>query len=176
MITVIDPCTPSRSLASGLSCGDFRTHFTLQTLCCLLLGHVKKKNWLAPFFQKFYGRKGGFFIFIIFYFQAEVLMLKYNKTYHYLLSFLHPSVQTYCITHIKHHIGMQKTKIFGQLIQKCTKFCRRKIVLKHFKRKTMKIKKKLSRALFQWSGGDANRFFFFTWPYGITSTDLVDRR
>ena len=110
MITVIDPCTPSRSLASGLSCGDFRTHFTLQTLCCLLLGHVKKKNWLASFF-------------------------------HYLLSFLHPSVQAYCITHIKHHIGMQKTKIFGQLIQKSTKFCRRKIVLKHFKRKTMKIKK-----------------------------------
>ena len=141
MITVIDPCTPSRSLASGLSCGDFRTHFTLQTLCCLLLGHVKKKNWLASFFQKFYGRKGGFFIFIIFYFQAEVLMLKYNKTYHYLLSFLHPSVQAYCITHIKHHIGMQKTKIFGQLIQKSTKFCRHKIVLKHFKRKTMKIKK-----------------------------------
>ena len=101
----------------------------------------KKKNWLASFFQKFYGRKGGFFIFIIFYFQAEVLMLKYNKTYHYLLSFLHPSVQAYCITHIKHHIGMQKTKIFGQLIQKSTKFCRRKIVLKHFKRKTMKIKK-----------------------------------
>ena len=82
-----------------------------------------------------------FLFLLFFYFQAEVLMLKYNKTYHYLLSFLHPSVQAYCITHIKHHIGMQKTKIFGQLMQKSTKFCRRKIVLKHFKRKTMKIKK-----------------------------------
>ena len=28
----------------------------------------------------------------------------------------------------------------------------------------MKIKKKLSWALFQWLGGDANQFFFFTWP------------
>ena len=141
MITVIDPCTPSRSLASGLSCGDFRTHFTLQTLCCLLLGHVKKKELVSVLFSEILWSEGGFFIFIIFYFQAEVLMLKYNKTYHYLLSFLHPSDQAYCITHIKHHIGMQKTKIFGQLIQKSTKFCRRKIVLKHFKRKTMKIKK-----------------------------------
>ena len=72
-----------------------------------------------------------FLFLLFFYFQAEVLMLKYNKTYHYLLSFLHPSVQAYCITHTKHHIGMQKTKIFGQLIQKSTKFCRRKIVLKN---------------------------------------------
>ena len=70
MITVIDPCTPSRSLASGLS-GDFRTHFTLQTLCCLLLGHVKKKNWLASFFQKFYGRKGGFLFLLFFIFKQK---------------------------------------------------------------------------------------------------------
>ena len=101
----------------------------------------KKKELVSVLFSEILWSEGGFFIFIIFYFQAEVLMLKYNKTYHYLLSFLHPSVQAYCITHIKHHIGMQKTKIFGQLIQKSTKFCRRKIVLKHFKRKTMKIKK-----------------------------------
>ena len=31
-------------------------------------------------------------------------MLKYNKTYHYLLSFLHASGQTYYIIH-KHYIG-----------------------------------------------------------------------
>ena len=43
-------------------------------------------------------------------------MLKYNKTYPNLLSFLHPSVQAYYIIH-KHHIGMQKTYVFGQLIQ-----------------------------------------------------------
>ena len=23
----------------------------------------------------------------------------------------------------------------------------------------------MSRALFKWSGGDANQFFYFTWPY-----------
>ena len=58
---------------------------------------------------------------------------------------------------------MQKTNIFGQLIQTSTKFCRRKIVLKHFFKKTTKRKKKkkLSRGLFQWSGGDASRFFFY---------------
>ena len=42
---------------------------------------------------------GGRFLFFIFYFEAEVLMLKYNKTYPYLLSFLHPSVQVYYIKH-----------------------------------------------------------------------------
>ena len=66
MITVIDPCTPSRSLASGLSCGDFRTHFTLQTLCCLLLGHVKKRIGLRPFFRNFMvGRE--VFLFLLFF-------------------------------------------------------------------------------------------------------------
>ena len=64
----------------------------------------KKKNWLASFSQKFYGREGGFY----FYFEAEVLMLKYNKTYPYLLSFLHASAQAYHIIH-KHCNGMQKT-------------------------------------------------------------------
>ena len=54
----------------------------------------KKKNWLASLFQKFYGRGGGFS-----FFDSEVLMLKYNKTYRYLLSFLYPSVQAYCIIH-----------------------------------------------------------------------------
>ena len=47
------------------------------------------------------------FIFY-FYFLAEVLMLKYNKTYPYLLLFLHPSVQAYYIIY-KHDIGKQKT-------------------------------------------------------------------
>ena len=46
---------------------------------------------------------------IYFFFDSEVLMLKYNKTYPYLLSFLHPSVQAYYIIY-KHHIGMQKHK------------------------------------------------------------------
>ena len=58
----------------------------------------KKNNWLASFFQKFYGQEGGFY----FFFDSEVLMPKYNKTYPYLLSFLHPSVQAYYIIH-KHH-------------------------------------------------------------------------
>ena len=45
-------------------------------------------------------------------------MLKYNKTYANLLSFLHPSVQeAYYIIH-KHHIGnAEKHKFFGQLIK-----------------------------------------------------------
>ena len=43
------------------------------------------------FFRNFkVGREAFIFIFC---FEAEVLMLKYNKTYPYLLSFLHPSVQ-----------------------------------------------------------------------------------
>ena len=50
------------------------------------------------------GRK--VFIFI-FYFEAEVLMPKYNKTYSYLLSFLHPSVQEY---HININIVMERRK------------------------------------------------------------------
>ena len=37
---------------------------------------------------------------LIFYFEAEVLMLKYNKTYPYLLSFLHPSVPRHTISYI----------------------------------------------------------------------------
>ena len=68
----------------------------------------------------------------VFYFEAEVLMLKYNKAYLYLLSFLHPSVQTYYIIIHKHHFGMQKTKDFRQLIQTSTEFCHRKIVLKQY--------------------------------------------
>ena len=68
-----------------------------------MLGQVKKYNWLVSFFQKFYGREGGFY-----FFESEVLMLKYNKTYPYLLlkynktypyllSFLHPSVRVFTI-------------------------------------------------------------------------------
>ena len=99
-------------------------------------------------------------------------MLKYNKTYPYLLSFLHPSVQVYYIVH-KHHIGMQKTKIFGQLIQTSTKFCPHKIVLKHFKRKTMKIKNKknIESGAFSMVGRDVSQFFF-TWPYSHLSQQL----
>ena len=44
----------------------------------------------------------------IFYFEAEVLMLTYNKTYSYLLLFLHPNVQAYHIIH-KHRNGTQET-------------------------------------------------------------------
>ena len=78
---------------------------------------------------------------LLFFFNLEVLMLKYtcNKTYPYLLSFLHPSVQAHYIIH-NYHFGMQKTQVFRQLIQTSTKFCHCKIVLKHFQRKTMKIK------------------------------------
>ena len=43
----------------------------------------------------------NFFVFC--FFDLEVLMLKYNKTYPYLLSLLHPSVQAYHIIY-KHHI------------------------------------------------------------------------
>ena len=50
------------------------------------------------------GRK--VFIFV-FYFEAEVLMPKYNKTYPYLLWFLHPSVQAY---HININIVMERRK------------------------------------------------------------------
>ena len=49
-------------------------------------------------------------VFILFLFDLEVVMLKYNKTYPYLLSCLHPSVKAYYIIH-KHHIGMQKTEV-----------------------------------------------------------------
>ena len=52
------------------------------------LGQVKRNNWLESFFQKFMvGRE----VFILFFFDSEVLMLKYNKTYPYLLSLLYPS-------------------------------------------------------------------------------------
>ena len=61
-----------------------------EILASLLLGQVN--NWLASFFQKFYGREEGFYFY--YFFDSEVLMLKYNKTYPYLLSFLHPSVTT----------------------------------------------------------------------------------
>ena len=43
------------------------------------LGQVKNNNWLASFFQKFYGREGGFYL-RFFFFDSEVLMLKYNTT------------------------------------------------------------------------------------------------
>ena len=62
-----------------------------EILASLLLGQVN--NWLASFFQKFYGREEGFYFY--YFFDSEVLMLKYNKTYPYLLSFLHPSVTTF---------------------------------------------------------------------------------
>ena len=39
-------------------------------------------------------------------------MLKYNKTYPYLLSFLHPSVQAYYIIH-KHHIAERRKHKFS---------------------------------------------------------------
>ena len=54
--------------------------------------------------------------------------------------------------------------VFGQLIQTSTKFCSCKIVLKHssFKEKLLKIEvKKMNLGLLQWSGGDANHFFFY---------------
>ena len=41
----------------------------------------KKKNWLASLFL------------LLVFLDSDVLMLKYSKTYPYLLSFLHPSVQ-----------------------------------------------------------------------------------
>ena len=47
-------------------------------------------------------------VFIFIFYDSEVLMLKHNKTYPYLLSFLHPSVQAYYIIH-RHHTGTQKT-------------------------------------------------------------------
>ena len=50
------------------------------------------------------------FIFI-FYFEADVLMLKYNKTYPYLLSLFHSSVQAYYIIH--KHIGMHRKHKFS---------------------------------------------------------------
>ena len=82
------------------------------------------------------GRK--VFIFV-FYFEAEVLMPKYNKTYPYLLWFLHPSVQAY---HININIVMERRKCKfsdGQFSRRPS-FGLRKIALKQFERKTMKIK------------------------------------
>ena len=73
----------------------------------------KKLVGAESFFRKFYGREGGFYLF---FFDSEVLMLKYDKAYPYLLSLLHSSVQAYHIKH-KHHIGTQKTYVFGQLIE-----------------------------------------------------------
>ena len=66
----------------------------------------KKNNWLASFFQKFYGREGGFYFY---FFDSEVLIGRNtSKTHPYLLLFLHPSVQAFYIIH-KHHNGTQKT-------------------------------------------------------------------
>ena len=82
------------------------------------------------------GRK--VFIFV-FYFEEEVLMPKYNKTYPYLLWFLHPSVQAY---HININIVMERRKCKfsdGQFSRRPS-FGLRKIALKQFERKTMKIK------------------------------------
>ena len=75
-----------------------------------------------------------------FFFDLEVLMLKYNKTYPYLLLFLQPSVQAYYIIH-KHLIGMQKTLVFGQLIQTSTKFCCSKVVFETFLKKNYENRK-----------------------------------
>ena len=72
----------------------------------IALGQVKKNNWLASFFQKFYGREGGFYFY---FFDSEVLIGRNtSKTHPYLLLFLHPSVQAFYIIH-KHHNGTQKT-------------------------------------------------------------------
>ena len=57
--------------------------------------------------------------------------------------------------------------VYGQLIQTSTKFysCKlnssKTLLKKNYENKKYK---NLSRALFQWSGGDANQFFYFTWP------------
>ena len=66
----------------------------------------KKKIGLRPFFRNF--MVGREILIFIFYFEAEFLMLKYNKTYPYILLFLHRSVQAYYTVH-KHHLGIQKT-------------------------------------------------------------------
>ena len=74
------------------------------------LGQVKKNNWFAA--ERSFSEilwSGGRFCFLKWGFSdSEVLILKYNKTYPYLLSLLHPSVQAYHINH-KNHIGTQKT-------------------------------------------------------------------
>ena len=57
---------------------------------------MKKKIGLRPFFRNFTVGREGFF-------DLEVLMLKYNKIYPYLLSLLHPSVQVYPYTDNKPH-------------------------------------------------------------------------
>ena len=110
------------------------------------------------------------FSFIYLFFDLEVLMLKYNKTYPYLLSLLHPSVQVYySISYINIILECRKHIKFRQLIQTSTcRFCCHKIVLIHFFKEKLWIKifKKLSQAFFQWSGRDhTNQFLFFTWPY-----------
>ena len=58
-------------------------------------------------------------------------MLKYNKTYPYLLWFLHPSVQAY---HININIVMErrKHKFSDDLFSRRPSFGLRKIILKHF--------------------------------------------
>ena len=87
-------------------------------------------------------------------------MPKYNKTYPYLLSFLHPSVQAYYIIH-KHHIETQKTYVFGQLIQTSIKFCHRKIVLEHFLENYENKKYKCVGRFFNGRVGTLTDFFFF---------------
>ena len=45
-------------------------------------------------------------------FDSDVLMLKYNKTYPYLLSLLHPSVQAYHILYINIILERRKQKFW----------------------------------------------------------------
>ena len=83
----------------------------LLKLFCFLLGQVK--TWLASFFQRFYGWEGGVF------FDSEVLMLKYNKTYNKVFTVIivsQSSGKPYHLHVHKHHIGMQIWSVFGQLI------------------------------------------------------------
>ena len=78
--------------------------------CSAIFGQVKKKLVSILFSEILWS--GGRFLFLFFYFEAEVLMLEHNKTYPYLLSFLYQSVQAHHIIH-KHRNGTQKTQVFG---------------------------------------------------------------
>ena len=77
---------------------------------------------------------GRSLVLFIYFFDLEILMLKYNKTYPYLLSLLHPSVQVYySISYINIILECRKHIKFRQLIQTSTcRFCCHKIVLIHF--------------------------------------------
>ena len=106
--------------------------------CSAIFGQVKKK-WVSILFSEILW--SGRFLFLFFYFEAEVLMLKYNKTsYPYLLSFLYPSVQAHHIIH-KHHNGTQKTQVFGWLIQSSTKFWPSQNSIETFLKKNYENKK-----------------------------------